>query len=66
MPSDVAKFSAAFVGAARVAALAALVWGAGASASSASAAEAAPADSTRVMVFAAASTTAALTEIPAR
>ncbi|MCH7693375.1 MAG: molybdate ABC transporter substrate-binding protein [Proteobacteria bacterium] len=66
VPSDVAKFSAAFVGAAQVAALAALVWGAGAGASSARGAEAAPADTPRVMVFAAASTTAALSEIAAR
>ena len=66
VPSDVAKYSAAFAGAARVAALAALVWSAGASASSACAAQAAPADTPRVMVFAAASTTVALTEIAAR
>ena len=44
MPIDIVIISAVFVGAARVAALAALVWGAGASASSAGAAEAAPAD----------------------
>lgn len=66
VPSDVARFSAAFAGAARFAALAALVWGAGALASSAHAAEAAPAGTTRVTVFAAASTAAALSEIAAR
>ncbi len=65
MPSDIVKIPAAFVGAARAAALAALVWGAGATASFARDAEAAPADTARVMVFAAASTTAALTEIAA-
>ncbi len=65
MPSDIVKISAAFAGAVRAAAVAALVWGAGASASSACAAEAAPGRTARVMVFAAASTTAALTEIAA-
>ncbi len=65
MPTDIVKISAAFAGAVRAAAVAALVWGAGASASSACAAEAAPVRTARVMVFAAASTTAALTEIAA-